>query len=117
MKHFTRILALSTLIAWAVTLLSTPSHAAGDGKALFISNKCNSCHTISAQGVQKIKSDEEETGKKPPDLSHVGKEKDAKWIKGYLMKTETLNGKKHKKAWKGSDADLTTLADWLATLK
>lgn len=117
MKHLTRILAFGALLSWAVATPSTPSHAAGDGKTLFVENKCNSCHTISAQGVRKAKGDEEENGKKPPDLSHVGKEQNARWIKGYLMKTETLNGKKHKKAWKGSDADLTTLADWLASLK
>lgn len=116
MKLWTRLMVVAALLSWSMMLLSAkPSYA--DGKSIFQANKCNSCHSISAQGVQVAKGDDDDGGKKPPDLSHVGKDKTAQWIEGYLTKKEKLNGKAHKKAWKGSDADLTTLATWLASLK
>jgi mono/diheme cytochrome c family protein len=50
--------------------------AAPDGKALFTgtANKCNTCHTIKAAGIEKKKAEatdeetKEKTDKKPPDL-------------------------------------------------
>ena len=116
MKLWTRLLVVAALMSWALILLSAkPSFA--DGKSIFTANKCNGCHAISAQGVQVVKGDDDDGGKKPPDLSHVGKDHNAQWIAGFLKKTEKLNGKNHKKAWKGSDADLTTLSTWLGSLK
>jgi mono/diheme cytochrome c family protein len=115
MKQWTRLVAVAALLMFAMVAMAKASHA--DGKSIFLANKCNSCHSISAQGVQVKKSDDDDGGTKPPDLSHVGKTQSAQWITGFLHKTETLKGKKHKKAWKGSDADLTTLANWLASLK
>jgi len=91
-----------------------------DGKAIFIANKCTSCHTIQAAGVDVVKKEGEDEGEKDdkaPDLSSVGTEHDAAWLIGYLTKKETLHDKKHMKKFKGADSDLKTLMDWLASQK
>ena len=98
------------------------------GQKLFLDNKCTQCHNISALKIAKVKSDnaeeEEEAsegGKKvePPDLSDIGKDKDhdAAWFTKWLMKEEKIEGRKHKKKFKGSPEELKTVADWLTTLK
>jgi cytochrome c551/c552 len=103
---------LITLGALVIGLGSIAASNAGESKALFLSNKCNTCHDISKQGVAKTMA-----ASKAPDLSKVGASVNAATIKGYLMKTVQINGKNHGKKWSGSDADLTTLANWLASLK
>jgi hypothetical protein len=35
----------------------------------------------------------------------------------FLKKIEKLEGRKHKKKFKGSDEDLQAISDWLGTLK
>ncbi len=82
-----------------------------DGKTIFLSQKCNTCHTISSESIDR-------TGRvKAPDLSKIGKTKDADWIKQFVTKKVELDGKKHPKKFSGADADLTTLANWLASHK
>ncbi len=98
--------------------------AVAPGQKIFTDNKCTQCHAIDALKIAKVKSDEEEKdddegGKKvePPDLGDAGKDHDAAFITKWLMKEEKIDGKKHKKKFKGSEEDLKVLADWLATLK
>ena len=92
--------------------------AATGGKDIFLAQKCNTCHTIKAAGIEKRKAEEsaekeEKTEKKPPDLSSVGLERKADWIGKFLMKTETIKGDKHPRKFRGTDAELKTLATWL----
>ncbi len=88
--------------------------ANSDGKTLFKDAKCDKCHSIESQGIERTSTP---PGKLPPDLSGVGLKHNADWIKSWLLKEEELNGKKHLKKYTGSEADLTTLAKWLASLK
>ena len=95
-----------------------------DGKAVFLENKCNNCHTVKAAGIEKKKAadaeastTEKKSDKKPPDLSGVGLERKADWIAKFLMKTETIKGEKHEKKFKGPEADLKLVSAWLETLK
>jgi mono/diheme cytochrome c family protein len=108
-----------------------------DGKPVFIKYKCGSCHTIESQGIGKkpaaaaaaAKAEEaKETPaqeaaeakpatRKPPDLSDVGSERDAKWIAAFMKKQEAIDGRKHMKLFRGTDTELATLAGWLETLK
>lgn len=82
-----------------------------DGKSIFVASSCNTCHSITAVSIAK-------TGQSTaPDLSGEGLKHNADWIKQWLNKEVAMNGKKHMKKWKGSDADLNTLATWLAGLK
>jgi mono/diheme cytochrome c family protein len=88
---------------------------AADGKELFVSSKCVKCHSVEAQGVAaKPKAGEEDEVK---DLSKVGNERTADWIAKFLRKEADIDGKKHKLKFRGGDADLQTLAAWLASQK
>lgn len=79
--------------------------AAPDGKTVFVEQKCTKCH--SAPGIK--------GGKK--DLSGVGAKHTPDWMKKWLKKEEALEGKKHKKAFSGSPAELDAVVKWLASLK
>jgi mono/diheme cytochrome c family protein len=87
---------------------------AADAKELFVASKCVRCHSIELQGVAATPKagDEDEVH----DLSKVGSEHAADWIQKFLSKQVDLDGKKHKQKFRGSEADLQTLATWLASL-
>jgi hypothetical protein len=98
--------------------------------ALFKKGGCDTCHSISALKIAKAEKKPGEaaapeekpaaTGAKKkdaPDLSGVGLEHDAKWISGYINKTESKDGEKHEKRFKGTEPERRTLAMWLAGLK
>lgn len=110
------------------------SFAVGEARAsdkLFVDKKCNKCHAISAFNIEKKagKDDaEEEDGDKDkvesPDLSNVGTFHDAAYLSSFLKKevehkphAGADNTKKHKVKFKGDDAELKQMADWLVTLK
>lgn len=107
-------------------LASLPLQASASEK-LFVDSGCAKCHAVSAYGIKKATIDEEEgeDGKAgPPDLSDLGKYADAAYLTAYLKKEAPVKNRdgstgtaKHKIKFKGSDADLTALAGWLATLK
>jgi hypothetical protein len=107
--------ACPALIVLCLALWSGGAAFAADAKELFVSSKCMRCHSIEAQGVAaKPKAGEEDEVK---DLSKVGNEHTADWIAKFLRKQADLDGKKHKQKFRGTDADLQTLANWLASLK
>ena len=102
----------------AVGLLGASPASAADGKELFTQHKCNMCHTVDSQGIAQSKEEGEDADEsKPVDLSNVGSERDVKWLKDWLNKKAQIDGKTHRKTFKGAPADLDTLATWLATLK
>jgi hypothetical protein len=123
------IVVIAALIVTGVAV----AHAGEDPAiALFKKSGCNTCHAISAVKIVKVEKKATEAGaeekpeasgtekpkKDAPDLSGVGLEHDAKWISGYINKTETnKDGEKHEKRFKGSEPDRRTLAMWLASLK
>ena len=122
MKLSITLLAAGTL-GWAA--LATPAGAAAekDPKALFIQNKCNSCHAIKSQGVTVVEEEgaeaepEDEDAPKPPDLSDIGSKHAAAWIKDWVLKKVDVEGKKHRKKFEGKPAELDAIATWLASLK
>jgi mono/diheme cytochrome c family protein len=109
------LLAVATGLALvavvSLTPATTPTYAedAPAGQAVFMAQKCNTCHSVQAAGIEaKMK------GKMAgPDLSKVTQERDAEWITGYLHKEVDLDGKKHGKQFTGSDEELKALIDWL----
>ncbi len=114
-------IACAVLVA-AAAAQDKPAAAAKDGKALFLEHKCNTCHTMQGQSIAKKKAEatdakEEKSEKKPPDLSAVGLERKAPWMSKYLMKTEAIKGEKHSRKFRGTEAELTTLATWLEAQK
>lgn len=83
-----------------------------DGKQIFLSQKCETCHTVSSAQVKA-------TGKiKAPDLTGVATNLDAAWLAKFLRKQEkTKAGKQHLKAFTGSDEELGALISWLQEQK
>ncbi|MDP4198629.1 MAG: cytochrome c [Bacteroidota bacterium] len=108
-------LAVSLLMTLVVAALSSASTLGSSGKAIFEQYKCSKCHSVTSQGIER--SGPAAEGKQSPDLSGAGLKHDAAWIQKWLVKEETLNGKKHIKKFSGSDDELKTLAGWLAGLK
>jgi mono/diheme cytochrome c family protein len=107
---------LAVALALAAASTAPPPAAAGGtaepGQEIFLAQKCNFCHGIESRGIA-AKSPKAEGG----DLSAVGDEHDAAWITKLLQKeVDNDQGEEHKKGFKGSDEDLETLANWLASL-
>ena len=107
------------LAAFTLPLLAVPqpAQAAGEppGQQLFMAQKCNMCHSVDSLKIARTTKSEKMAG---PDLSNVGGEHLAPWIASYLKKEQANSaGKNHTKGWTGSEADLKTLSEWLATLK
>ena len=76
-------------------------------------HKCHTCHSVLAA---KIESKVKKGLMKGPDLG--GKvEGDFETIAGYVRKEAELDGKNHKKEFKGTDEELQTILDWLGSLE
>src|SRR4029453_3037936 len=83
-----------------------------DGKAIFLAQKCNMCHSVPPAGIEKTTKSEKMAG---PDLVNV--KTDAATMSKYLPKQADLNGKKHVKAFPGSDEELGALVAWIQAQK
>jgi mono/diheme cytochrome c family protein len=124
-----RLLIAFAAVLALIGLWPVAQARAEDGKQVFLKKECNECHAVEAAGIAKLpaKDDEaeadeeegeEEDDTEPPDLSGVGKEHDAKWLGGFIQKkVKNDEGKKHRKRFKGSDAELEALVAFLGTLQ
>jgi cytochrome c551/c552 len=86
---------------------------AADGKALFLENKCNMCHSVDSQSIEK-------TSKtmKGVDLSNAASlVESADWAKSFLKREVKKDDKNHQREFKGTDEELNAIVDWLMTLK
>lgn len=121
-------MAAAALLAACVAgaaVTKAPAGKAADGKELFTSSKCNTCHSIEAEKIERKKPATAEnaaapatTAKKKPDLSGIGATKDAAWVGKYLMKEAKLEEKLHPSVkFRGTPEELQTLSTWLASLK
>jgi hypothetical protein len=124
---------------------------AEEGRRIFIEKRCYSCHTINAEAklIEKEKEafaktkglelkpdegnegDEEDKGEEDKktggDLSHVGKEKEVKWIRDFIKSPKAYfkdtpeckrkGKKKDRKRFKGSDQELEVLVAYISGLK
>lgn len=102
-----------TILCLVFGMFTTVS--ASEGKEVFEAQKCTKCHTVDSQEIAT-------TSKKDPsevaDLSNAGNKFDsAEALKAYLNKETEVDGKKHKLKYKGEEADLQVLVDWVLTLK
>jgi cytochrome c5 len=111
MKTLGFTLSIVLTVVLLAILYSGPGAAAAqpalDGKAIFLAQKCNMCHSIPPAGIEHTMKTS-----KAPDLVGLAKT-DAKLLTGYLKKTADINGKKHVKAFTGSDEELGALISWL----
>lgn len=85
-----------------------------DGKAIFLAQKCNLCHSVSSAGIERTMKSEKVAG---PDLTNTAAKEDAARLAKFLRKEDALNGKKHGKAFTGSDEELGALISWLQSQK
>ncbi len=106
-----KLYALLLLMGFVV-LLAPANADAQDGKAVFLEKKCNVCHAIESQEVEK-------TSKvKGSDLSDAGNTvESAEWLKGFLLKENESEAGKHKKTWKGTDEEMDAVIGWVMGLK
>ena len=81
-----------------------------DGKQIFLTQKCNVCHSVSSAGIQATVKSEKMKG---PDLTGVAPKLDAQLLNDYLRKKAEINSKKHGKEFSGSDEEIGTLIAWL----
>jgi hypothetical protein len=121
-------LAPIALLAVVVLISAFPATLVGEeevpeipaGQAGFMENRCNLCHTIYAAGLGEPSEEEVEPVEGvvlPPDLSFVGSARTAEWLEKYLLKTEMIEGRKHKKTLKAEEQERGVLVAWLASLK
>ena len=52
-----------------------------------------------------------------PDLSGYTSDKDISEIAAYARKEAEIDGKQHKKEFKGTDEELQAIVDWLGSLE
>jgi mono/diheme cytochrome c family protein len=85
-----------------------------DGKAIFLAEKCNTCHGVAAAGIEaKVKSEK----MRGPDLDEKIGEHDRAALVAFMRGEAELDGKEHKKPFQGSDEELQALVDWLLEQK
>lgn len=114
----------------AVGLLIPVTARAGDppGKAIFLASKCNKCHVITLEKVERLPKDASEEDadaalppgekkREPPDLSGVGNRHETAWMKDFLQKKIEKDGQKHLRKFKGTDAELDQLVSFLSGLE
>ncbi len=107
MKYNKYLMIVAVLFLLIVTTQAQDKKATG--KEIFQNAKCGMCHGIESEKLT--------TKGKAPDLSNIGADKKADWIAKFLKKEVKLNDKAHSMAFKGTDAELTTLSTWLVTHK
>lgn len=114
-------LATALGAAFGLTVLVILSGAPGGanaaeepaGQGAFMAHKCNMCHAVSAAGIEATTKSESMKG---ADLG--GKiEGDFKAIAAYVRKEGEIDGKTHKKGFKGTDEELQAIIDWLGSLE
>lgn len=81
-----------------------------DGKAIFLAQKCDMCHSVSTAGIESKNS-------KKDLVNVVVPPHDAAWVKQFLHKQADLDGKKHMKQFAGTDPELDALVSFLAAQK
>ena len=107
---FLFVLFITAIVALFAFAFSFSQDQNLNGKQIFTDAKCNNCHTITSNEITSKKDD-------AIDLSNVGNSADTQLIKSYLLKEVKINDKEHKMKFKGSETELNTLAEWLASLK
>jgi len=100
------VLAIVLLFGFAYSI----NPEGGDGKSLFVEKKCNTCHSVEAAQIECKKKD-------AFDLSKIGDKYEEEFITKYITKKEKIDGKEHKMTMKGSEEEVKTVAEWLASLK
>lgn len=123
-RWFMAVSGIVAVVAMGALAANGAEEKVPAGKSLFLKYKCESCHSVKSAGIErKAAADAAEPAeagakKKTVDLSSTGLDTKADWLPKYLKKLETTQeGKKHIKAFKGTDEELATLSAWLLEQK
>lgn len=103
------LLFVISIIALYGFAYSIPSEDA-PGKKVFVDNKCTMCHSVEAAQITSKKKD-------ASDLSKLSADMTEEFLTKYLKKEESIDGKKHKATFKGTEEELKQMVDWLITFK
>lgn len=83
-----------------------------DPKSLFLSNKCNMCHSVSKADIKP------KMPTKYPDLPNkILKNNKVDDLVKFIKQEANLGGKKHGLKFKGNDEELKSILIWLKELK
>ena len=99
------LIAVAVLVGVATQQTAAEDTGADDGKAVFLAQKCNMCHSVPAAEITAKTTSEKMKG---PDLPSASELDDAGMAQ-YLKKETELNGALHKKEFKGTDDELKAL--------
>jgi len=105
------VLAIAAVSMMDVTRADFRNEAAGDpvkGRQVYLNSnpKCSACHSVGASG-----------GKFGPDLSAIGKKRDAAWLAKYLPNPRFLDPANKMPAVSAKGKDLEDLIAYLVSLK
>ncbi len=110
------VFALSIIAMLAV---AAPTNAVGEtgadmsaGRKVFDALKCSMCHAVSSADIAAKMKVKKMQG---PDLTGLGSRRESDWIAQYLRKEVQIEGKDHKKDFKGTDDDLKAMIDWMSS--
>ena len=106
-----KVLALTVALGFFGATIFSIAEDAKDGKAIFIANKCGTCHSVKSLDMKSGSAAEKN------DLSTVGDRVKAAELVTYLKKETKLKDKLHVKKVDISEADMTILTKWLGGLK
>ena len=109
---FTLSIFLTVLLLAVLYSGPASGQAKLDGKAIFLAQKCNMCHSVPTAGIERTMKSEKMAG---PDLVNI--KEDAGFLTKFLRKEADLHGKKHGKAFTGSDEELGALVAWIQAQK
>ena len=109
---FTLSIFLTVLLLAVLYSGPASGQAKLDGKAIFLAQKCNMCHSVPTAGIERTMKSEKMAG---PDLVNI--KEDAGTLTKFLRKAAEIKGKKHGKAFTGSDEELGALVAWIQAQK
>jgi mono/diheme cytochrome c family protein len=100
-------LLLAATGAWA----QADSALIAKGEKTFADKKCVLCHVIKEKGgtVGPLA--------RGPDLSTVGAQRDAEWLKAFMKDPKAVNPKAKMMAFKGTEEELEALVAYMGSLK
>jgi cytochrome c2 len=105
------VLSIAAVTMIGVTQADARNEAAGDpvkGKQVYLNSmpKCSTCHSVGASG-----------GKFGPDLTAIGKKRDAVWLAKYLANPQFEDPANKMPAVTAKGKDLEDLIAYLVSLK
>ena len=101
-----RLVVMLSLVIVAEAWPQTDSDRISRGKQIYSDKQCALCHTIQGKG-----------GKSGPDLSDVGRKRDAQWLERFLMSPSTVIPKAKMPSLKGGADERQALVAYLLSLQ